>query len=133
MPIVTLKDIKQACQAQTKAAAAGRAKDSADAKKKAANMRVFEALLGVKTEDEVRALSPKEMKRIVRQRVRAGQVELDGISAATLLDKVIQKSKSERRPSWRDNFVYVHGESKALEIQQATPETFSYRFVGSGL
>jgi hypothetical protein len=131
--VVTLKDIKQACKAQTKAAAAGRVKDAADAKKKAANMKVFEALLGVKTEDEVRALSPADLKRIARQRIREGRVRIEGISPDVLLEKIIQKSKSERRPSWKDCFVHVHGESEATKIQEATAETFSYRFTESGL
>jgi hypothetical protein len=127
--LVTLKDVKKACRAQSRAAAAGKVKDAADAKKKAANMKVFEALLGVKTEDEVRDLSPAEFKRIARARIRAGQVQVKGIDAEDLLEKIIQKSKSERRPSWKDCFIAVHGESKATEIQEATPESFSYRFV----
>jgi hypothetical protein len=133
MTTITLKDVKCACRAQSRASKAGRAKDAADASKKAANMKVFEALLGVKTEDEVRALSPKELKRLARARIRAGNVRLQGIDPEVLLEKVIQKSKSERRPSWKDHFIFVHGESKATEIQEATPETFSYRFVAGAL
>ena len=131
--MVTLKDVKRACRAQTRSAAAGKAKDQADAKKKTANMKVFEALLGVKTEDEVRSLSPAELKRTARARISAGLVQLKGIDPEELLERVIQKSKSERRPSWKDCFIAVHGESKATEIQEATEETFSYRFVDAGL
>lgn len=53
--------------------------------------------------------------------------------AEELLGKVIQKSKSERRPTcWKDCFTQVLGASAATKVQEATPETFSYRFVESG-
>lgn len=131
--IVTLKQIKDACKAQSAAAAAGRAKDTADKDKKAASMLVFEAVLGIKSEERLRSISPEKLKRLARRRIRAGLVQLEGIDAHQLLDKVIQKSKSERRPSWKDCFVQVLGESAATKVQESTPETFSYKFVESGL
>jgi hypothetical protein len=131
--LVTLRDVKKACRAQKRYSAADRARKEAEDKKKASAMKVLEALLGVKTEDEVRALSPAELKRTARARIRAGLVLLKGIDADALLENIIQKSKSERRPSWKDCFIAVHGESKATEIQEATAETFSYRFVESAL
>jgi hypothetical protein len=131
--LVTLQDVKKACRAQKRYSAADRARNKAEDKKKSSAMKVLEALLGVKTEDEIRALSPDELKRRARARIRAGQVVLKGIDADALLENIIQKSKSERRPSWKDCFIAVHGESKATEIQEATEETFSYRFVESAL
>jgi hypothetical protein len=130
---ISRKEIKQACKAQTEAAAAGRVKDAADNKKKAASMLVFERLLGIMTEDRLRGLSPEKMKRLARRRIRAGLVQLDGISAEDLMGKVIQKSKSERRPSWKDCFTAVLGVSAATKVQESTPETFSYKFVEAGL
>jgi endonuclease YncB( thermonuclease family) len=133
--ILKHREIKQACRAYKKYAKANKAKEAAEASKKTAAMAVFEKLLGVKSEDEVRAMSPEEMKSVARRRIRQGLVTLEPgtISLTDLLEKVIQKSKSERRPSWKDCFIAVHGESKATEIQEATAETFSYRFVDSGL
>jgi hypothetical protein len=134
-PVITMKQVKAACKAAKEATAAGRVKDTADKNKKAAYMLVFEALLGVKSEDEVRDLSPEEFNRLARRRIRSGLVQFEPgmISADELLDKVIQKSKSERRPSWKDCFVKVLGESAATKVQEATPETFSYKFVEAGL
>jgi hypothetical protein len=69
---------------------------------------------------------------VARRRIKQGLVELDGISPEKLLES-IQKSKSERRPSWKDCFINVLGESAATQIQDATDETFSYKFVEAGL
>jgi hypothetical protein len=131
--VLTLKDVKQACKAYSAYSAADRARKEAEDAKKAAAMKVFEALLGVKSEDEIRAMSPDEMRKKARRRIREGLVQLDGISAEALLDKVIQKSKSERRPSWKECFIEVCGASAATKIQEATDESFSYKFVESAL
>jgi hypothetical protein len=131
--VITLANIKKACKAHKEYSAADRARKKKEEAKKAAAMAVFEALLGVKSEDEVRAMSPGEFKRVARRRIRAGLVELRGVDVDVLLDQVIQKSKSERRPSWKDCFVDVLGESAATQITNATPESFSYKFVGAAL
>lgn len=133
MATITLKDVRAACKAQAEATDAGRKKDAADKDKKASSMLIFERLLGVMSEDRLRSISPEKLKRLARRRIRAGLVELEGISPEVLLGKVIQKSKSERRPSWKDCFIEVLGESAATKIQEATPETFSYKFVESAL
>jgi hypothetical protein len=127
--VITLANIKKACKAHKEYSAADRARKKKEEAKKAAAMAVFEALLGIKSEDEVRALSPEQFKRLARRRIRAGLVELQGVDVDVLLEQVIQKSKSERRPSWYDCFVALAGESGATKVREATPESFSYKFV----
>lgn len=131
--VITLKDVKAACKAYKEYSKADRARKAKEDAKKAAAMAIFEALLGVKTEDDVRAMSPEELRRTARRRIREGLVQLNGISAEALLEKVIQKSKSERRPSWYDAFVAIAGESGATKVREATEESFSYRFVAEAL
>lgn len=126
---VTLRDIKQACKAYSSAQATRHAQEAADAAKKAAFMRVFEALLGVKSEDEVRTLSPEALTRLARRRISQGLVKIKGIDPDLLLSKVIQKVRSERRPEWKKCFITRLGESAAVQVQEATEETFSYKFV----
>jgi hypothetical protein len=132
-PILSLKDVREACIASKKYGAAVAISKAAEEKKKKAAMVVFEALLGVKSEDDVRSLSPEQLKRLARRRISRGLVVVEGLDVEVLLEKVIQKSKSERRPSWKDCFVAALGESKAAEIQNDTAETFSYKFVESAL
>lgn len=127
--VITLKQVKAACKAYKEYSAADRKRKAKEEAKKAAAMAVFEALLGVKSEDEVRAMSPQEMKKTARRRIREGLVHLDGVDATVLLEKVIQKSKSERRPSWYDAFLGLAGETGVNAVREATDETFSYRFV----
>jgi hypothetical protein len=130
---LTLAQVRKACRAHKQYSAADRARKEAEETKKASAMVVFEALLGIKSEDDLRAMSPEQLKRTARRRIRQGLVQLEGMSAEALLDKVIQKSKSERRPSWKDCFIKVLGASAAADIQEATPESFSYKLVESGL
>jgi hypothetical protein len=130
---LTLKDVREACVASKKYGAAVAISKAAEEKKKKAAMVVFEALLGVKSEDDVRSLSPDQLKRLARRRIGRGLVVVEGLDVEVLLEKVIQKSKSERRPSWKDCFVAALGESTAAEIQANTAETFSYKFVESAL
>jgi len=128
-PVVTLRDIKQACKAQSYAQATRHAQEVSEAEKKAAFMKVFEALLGVKAEDEVKAMPPEELRRVARRRIREGLVTVKGIDPDVLLDKVIQKVRSERRAAWKDCFISVCGEAAAIKIVEATPESYSYKFV----
>lgn len=131
--VVTLKDVTAAAKACREESVARKEAADADAAKKTAYMKVFEALLGVKTEDEVKALSPDKLVRLARRRIKKGDVILDGIDAEVLLEKVIQKSQARRNVSWKDCFVAVLGESKATEIVNATDESYSYKFVESAL
>jgi len=131
--VVSLKDVRAAAKACTEASSARKTAESAEAGKKSAMMKIFEPLLGVKTEDEVAALSPEALAKLAKKRIRAGLVEFNGIDAEVLLNQVIQKTQSRRSVSWKDAFIAELGASKATELTEATDESFSYKIVDAAL
>jgi hypothetical protein len=133
---VSLKDVKQAIKAHQAYSAAAKIYATAEAAKKAAAMIVFEALLGVTSESEVASLSPSELVKLARRRIREGLVEfadMDDEQVQSLLSHVIQKSQSRRNVSWKDAFVSELGAAAALKVTDETPESFSYKFVAGVL
>jgi hypothetical protein len=126
--VITLKQVKFAAMACRHATDARKAADVSETQKKSAMMAVMEPLLGIKSESELQALSPEELRARARRRIRQGLVELNGISSECLLEDVIQKSQSRRSVSWKDEFIAVLGESKATSVINDTAESFSYKF-----
>lgn len=125
---ISLAEVKRASRACRVSTEKRREHESAEAEKKVAMMVIFEKLLGIKSEADVAEMSPEAIQKLGRKRIRAGLVELDGIEAEVLLEKVIQKSQSRRNVSWKDVFIGLEGESKATDIIANTPESFSYKF-----
>jgi hypothetical protein len=134
MTEILLKDIRAAAKACTEASKTRKEAESADARKKSAMMKVFEPLLGVKTEEEVAELSPDEIKKLAKQRHRDGLFTLErgGMSLDELVNQVIQKTQSRRSVSWKDAYINELGASKATALTEATDESFSYKFVIAG-
>jgi hypothetical protein len=134
MAEILLSDIRAAAKACTEHGKKRKEAESAEAKKKSAMMKVFEPLLGVKTEEEVAALSPAEIKKLAKQRHRDGlfTMQRGGMSLDELVDQVIQKTQSRRSVSWKDAYINELGASKATALSEATDESFSYKFVISG-
>jgi len=125
---ITLKEVTFAQKACADHSKLSKEATAAEQIKLAAMMGIFERLLGVKSMDEVAALSPKDIAGIAKRRLKRGDVELEGCDLELLL-KVIQQSQCKRNVSWKDEFIKALGEKKATEIINATPERYSYKAV----
>jgi hypothetical protein len=127
--VVTIAAIRKAARACEECSQARKALEEMDAARTIAMMKVFEALLGVKSEDEVKAMAPDELRRLADRRVNSGIVTLEGISVELLLKQVIVLSQTRRNVSWKDSFLEELGEAKAREVLSDCPETYSYKFI----
>lgn len=132
--VIEVSDVRAAIRACSEASEKRKAADAADEARKSAAMKIFETLLGVKSESEIAAYSPDELRRKARRRIASGQVTLEGIDVDVFLEHVIQKSWSGRSISWKNEFIAELGESKAAAVMSTAAECFSYKFVeASGL
>ena len=125
-PVITLNLVRKAAQACLRVTEAGRLADQADEQKKIAVMKLFEPLLDIKSEEELKKLSLEEVLRIAKRRIESGKVKLDRITPERLY-ACIELSQSRRNVSWKEEFLEALGEAKAQEVLSDTPESFSYR------
>src|SRR5258708_2009294 len=105
---------------------------SADAKKKASaaekelkfrRLALAEKVLGVKSEDDLKALTPAQVETRSTKRFDAGDWKTErGAPAFAFV-----KSSSGSYPAWRQLFVEELGETAAVRIAADIPLTYSYR------
>ena len=126
--VVTLSDVRRAAKACAAAADASNDQRTADDAKKASMLTLFEPLLGIKSSQELAAISPEQMKRKIMARVRSGAVELEGVEMQALLD-AIRKTQARRSVQWKEAFIAALGEARAAAVQAEAEETFSYKVV----
>jgi hypothetical protein len=126
--VITIKEVRFAIKACNEATRRRHEAEAAEETKAASMMGVFERLLGVKSSSDVSQLSPADIAKLAKQRVKRGDVELEGFELETLL-KVIQQSSCRRNVGWKDALIAECGESKAAELQAATAQSYSYKFV----
>jgi len=103
----------------------------ADAEKKASNAKkelkfrrlaLAEKVLGVKSEDELKKLSPKEVDRLGSKRLEAGDWKPErGAPVFTF-----SKTNEGRYPSWSQLYIDELGETAAARVRAETPVSYSY-------
>src|ERR1700676_5495528 len=103
----------------------------ADAKKRASaaekelafrRLSLAEKVLGVKSADELKKLSPREVEKKFNSRLAAGDWKPERGSPAF----TFSKTSEGRYPSWSQLYAEEFGETKAAEIRSQTPTTYSY-------
>ena len=101
------------------------AKKRATAAEKELNFRrqsLAEKVLGVKSSDELKQLSPKQVENRYAARLEAGDWKPErGAPAFTFL-----KTNQGSYPSWSQLYIKEFGETAAAEIRARTPITYSY-------
>ena len=125
---ITLPEVKRAAAACDRATEARRAAERSDTDKTIALLKVFEPLLGIKSEAELKALSLDQVRRIARRRIDSGAVKLRGITLECLMG-CIELAAARRNVSWREVFLMELGEARVQEVLSKTDETFSYKIV----
>jgi hypothetical protein len=103
----------------------------ADAKKKVSaaekelsfrRIALAEKVLGVKTADELKRLTPNQVQRLYAQRLTNGDWKAE--RGAPVF--AFSKTNEGRYPSWSQLFSEELGETAAAEIRANTPVTYSY-------
>lgn len=106
-------------------------KKYADAKKKATEaekelkfrrLALAEKVLGIKTEDRLKELSPDQLVRLMTKRLTAG----DWKPERSAPDFSFQLSNQGRYPSWSALYAEELGETAAARIKAETAVTYSY-------
>lgn len=104
---------------------------AADAKKKASvaekevgfrRLQLAEKVLGVKSADELKLLTPEQVLKRFTKRFDAG----DWKPERGAPEFSFTKTNQGRYPSWRQLFADEMGETAAAKISAETPLTFSY-------
>lgn len=103
----------------------------ADAKKKASaaekelefrRLSLAERVLGVKSKDELKALSPEKVQKLFAQRLTAGDWRRE--RGAPVFAFV--KTNEGRYPAWSQLYIDELGETAAAQIKAETPLAYSY-------
>jgi hypothetical protein len=103
----------------------------ADAKKKASlaekelefrRQALAEKVLGVKSKDELKLLSPEQVQKRYAKRWENG----DWKAERGAPEFAFAKTSSGRYPAWRQLFIDELGETAAARIATETPMTYSY-------
>jgi len=120
--IVTKDELLQLAEWERKYADA---KKKATAAEKELNFRrqsLAEKVLGVKSSDELKQLSPKQAENRSAARLSAGDWKPERGAPAFFFSKTNQGCY----PSWSALYVEEFGETRAAEIRARTPITYSY-------
>lgn len=81
-----------------------------------------EKVLGVKSSDELKQLSPKEVEKLFAKRLTNGDWKPERSAPAF----VFRKTSEGRYPAWKQIFIELKGEAAAAEIHSNTPPIYSY-------
>jgi hypothetical protein len=120
--IVTKNELTELAEWERKHAKAQR--DSAAAKKELdfQRIRLAEKVLGVKTADELKRMTPVQVEKLQRKRLAEGDWKPErGAPEFSFV-----KSSEGRYPSWSQLYAEELGEAAAQQIRANTPVTYSY-------
>jgi hypothetical protein len=105
--------------------------DYAKAKKKVSDtekelkfhrIQLAEKVLGVKSEDELKQLTPAQVDKLLAKRLEAGDWRADRNAPEFRFTKTSQGSY----PSWAQLYIAELGESAAARVRAETPVIYSY-------
>jgi hypothetical protein len=120
--LVTKDELLEIATWERKYAKAKKAQAAAEKAVKCRRMALAEKVLGVKTEDELKALTPAQVEKRTIQRVEAGDWKLE--RGAPLF--AFKKTHQGAYPSWLSLYIGEMGQTAAERISADTPLTYSY-------
>jgi hypothetical protein len=122
-PIVVTKDeLTEIAEWERKFADAKKKQAAAEKEVKFRRLKLAETVLGVKTEDELKALTPDQVNRRMAKRLEAGEWR----PAQNAPEFTFAKTHQGCYPSWLDLFTAEMGETAAARIKAETPVVYSY-------
>jgi hypothetical protein len=120
--VVTKDELFEIAGWERKFAKAKKAQAEAEREVKFRRLQLAEKVIGVKTEDELKALTPDQVNKLSVKRLTAGDWKLE--RGAPLFE--FKKTHQGSYPSWLDLFTEKMGETAAARIKAETPLTYSY-------
>lgn len=123
MVIVTKAELLALAEAEKAHACAKKKASAAERDVKILRMGLAEKVLGIKTEDELKALSPQQVEKKIARRLEAGEWE----PAPNAPEFSFVETRAGRYPAWAQIFKSKFGESEAERISNETPMTHSYQ------
>ena len=120
--LVTKDELAQLAYLERKYVEAKRKVSELELDLKPLRQQLAEKVLGIKSSEELKALSPKEIEKLYAKRLTAGDWKPERGSPAF----VFRKTSEGRYPAWKQLFVGLQGEAAAAEIQSNTPPIYSY-------
>ena len=120
--IVTKEELLELADAERKHADAKKKESAAKKQVEFQRQRLAEKVLGVKSSDELKELTPKQVENRYANRIEAGEWKLEKGAPSFNFVKTNQGSY----PSWKALYVEAFSESEADEIAAETPITYSY-------
>ena len=120
--IVTTVELTELADAERKYAEAKKKESAAKKAVEFHRQRLAEKVLGVKSSDELKELTPKQVENRYSQRLEAGDWKQEKGSPAFSFIKTSQGA----HPKWRDLYEEAFSETAADEIAMKTPITYSY-------
>lgn len=120
--VVTKGELAELAEWERKYAKASKDKAAAEKELKFQRMRLAEKVLGIKTEDELKALDPEKLLKIFSRRFESGAWRPERGAP----DFKFSNTNKGRYPSWAQLFIDELGETAASQIKANTPLTYSY-------
>jgi hypothetical protein len=120
--LVTKDELTELANWERKCAEAKKKVSTAEKELEFRRQALAEKVLGVKSKDELKKLSPKEVDRLGAKRLEAGDWKPErGAPAFTF-----SKTNEGRYPSWSQLYIDELGETAAARVRAETPTTYSY-------
>lgn len=120
--LVTKAELDEIAEWERKFADAKKKQTAAEKQVKFFRLQLAEKVLGIKTEDELKALTPEQVNRLYTKRLGAGDWRLAQNAPKFNFKKTHQGSY----PSWLDLYTAEMGETAAARIKAETPLSYSY-------
>jgi hypothetical protein len=120
--LVTKDELLEIADWERKYAKAKKAESFVEKEVKFRRLQLAEKVLGIKTEDELKALTPDQVNKLSVKRLEAGDWAL-GKGAPVFGFK---KTHQGAYPSWLDLYTEEMGETAAARIKAETPIVYSY-------
>jgi hypothetical protein len=120
--LVTADELTEIADWERKYAKAKKAASDAEKEVKFRRLALAEKVLGIKTEDELKALTPDQVQKRFSKRLESG----DWRPERGAPEFSFTKSSEGRYPAWAQLFASELGETAAARIKTETPVVYSY-------
>ncbi len=120
--LVTKDELLEIAEWKRKLAKATKAASDAEKEVKYRTLALAEKVLGVKTEEELKSLTPAQVGKLHSERALEGLFKSERGAPGF----VFSKTNEGRYPSWAKLFAQELGETAAARIKAETPLTYSY-------
>lgn len=120
--LITTVELTELAEWERKYTAAKKKVSEAEDVLKFRRLALAEKVLGIKTYDDLKALSPEQVAKRHARRLVAGDFRIErGAPVFTF-----QKTNAARYPAWARLYAEKLGETAAARVKDETPISFSY-------